>query len=707
MAQRASAAGLPAELIAQVTARAKAAMQEHTAELEARLEQAARRAQKAEARVVELQGSLRARESEVAAARDEASEARASLQQSHESSRSAAQTQQQTSAGAQRAELDAAYRKNEDLEASLHSVSTKARETELEWRSRYNDLEASLSDEQAKRASAERLVEHVSERYDGASSESGDAQRSIDESAREHRTELQALKESLHTELLTEREEREAAEERGVVILGQLERSERELAQAKSALARTVASHSRAHGDTKSSTDEALLKESLRVKSAELETSRARQSLALKEDELAHASEQLAHVMEELSHANSEAGGNKASHERKSARLEAQVRDLEKRWAAREQEWTEKTGQVVAQATALMQEREQLRAELADAHRQRMSEAAAAASLRDEAAEQLDELGKARESASGAREAGAQACEHLRGDLGAEITQLRLDAQECKMRTAVADRTAEASKAELGHTSRSLQAAQESLHEQTRVGATQAVALRTAVEKAERTSADLSEKCAALEAERDRAMRQGEASNKRLCEAANENEASARALRASLEVAERNAATATEALSRSEARLADAESAALAAEEDHEAGREEDREQIRRSVAIRASLEVEVEGLQSDVANLEALNGMLKAQVVVVETEARRMQLRFAQASAKLGVVLTPAQQGKLQQDVDATTRRHDSAAAALKMPPKAIAPTPTGAGNSSGGAKRPGESWSDYYARSNSGWAR
>ena len=69
---------------------------------------------------------------------------------------------------------------------------------------------------------------------------------------------------------------------------------------------------------------------------------------------------------------------------------------------------------------------------------------------------------------------------------------------------------------------------------------------------------------------------------------------------------------------------------------------------------------------------LEQLNAALKSQVVVVETEARRMQLRFAQVSAKLGVPLSPAQQGKLQRDVDGAMRRHNSVAAAnLNLPPK------------------------------------
>jgi len=135
---------------------------------------------------------------------------------------------------------------------------------------------------------------------------------------------------------------------------------------------------------------------------------------------------------------------------------------------------------------------------------------------------------------------------------------------------------------------------------------------------------------------------------------------------------------------------------------------------------------LQVDGLSGDVANLEALNAALKSQVVVVETEARRMQLRFAQASAKLGVPLSPAQQGKLQRDVDATSRRHNSVAASLNLPPKGAAPTPAaapagaavvtaaatsppdaGIGGGGGGGKqdtskkRPDESWSDYYQRS------
>ena len=86
------------------------------------------------------------------------------------------------------------------------------------------------------------------------------------------------------------------------------------------------------------------------------------------------------------------------------------------------------------------------------------------------------------------------------------------------------------------------------------------------------------------------------------------------------------------------------------------------------------------------------------------------MQLRFAQASAKLGVPVSPAQQSKLQRDVDGAMRRHNSvAAASLKLPPKSNATAPTSAATDSGagaqhtgakGGKLETESWSEYYSR-------
>lgn len=86
------------------------------------------------------------------------------------------------------------------------------------------------------------------------------------------------------------------------------------------------------------------------------------------------------------------------------------------------------------------------------------------------------------------------------------------------------------------------------------------------------------------------------------------------------------------------------------------------------------------------------------------------MQLRFAQASAKLGVPLSPAQQSKLQRDVDGAMRTHNSVAAgSLNLPPKSNAPAPISAAAGSGaGAQRTGaeggklktESWSEYYSR-------
>jgi hypothetical protein len=69
---------------------------------------------------------------------------------------------------------------------------------------------------------------------------------------------------------------------------------------------------------------------------------------------------------------------------------------------------------------------------------------------------------------------------------------------------------------------------------------------------------------------------------------------SAKAARESVEAAERKCALQTKALARSEARAAAAESRLQAAVEEAEAAREEDKEAIRRAVAIRESLEAEV-----------------------------------------------------------------------------------------------------------------
>ena len=124
---------------------------------------------------------------------------------------------------------------------------------------------------------------------------------------------------------------------------------------------------------------------------------------------------------------------------------------------------------------------------------------------------------------------------------------------------------------------------------------------------------------------------------------------------------------------------------------------------------------MQVDGLKADTEGLEQLNAALRSQVVVVETEVRRLQLRFAQASARLGVPLSSAQQTKLQNDVDGAMRRHNSVAAAnLNLPPKANAPAPTSATAGSGadgpqarGIEADGargkvetESWSHYYSR-------
>ena len=51
------------------------------------------------------------------------------------------------------------------------------------------------------------------------------------------------------------------------------------------------------------------------------------------------------------------------------------------------------------------------------------------------------------------------------------------------------------------------------------------------------------------------------------------------------------------------------------------------------------------------------------------------MQLRFAQASARLGAPLSVAQQAKLTKDTDATVRRQNAAAAVLQLPPAGAPP--------------------------------
>ena len=244
--------------------------------------------------------------------------------------------------------------------------------------------------------------------------------------------------------MLTEQTQREKAEKRETQSRLQLERSSKELAQTKAALSRTVESHARAQGDTKSSSEDALLQESMRVKSAELSATRARQALADKEDELVQMSAQLQHVMAELSQAHDETTSSHSSSHRTVTELEAQVREAEKQSAAREQEWVDKTGKIVAQTATLRQERDAMQAELADAHRLRELETTAAAALRAEVNSHESDLAKARTSASEALEAGVRAREALRKELGGEISSLKLELQDARLRKQAAERDAQA-----------------------------------------------------------------------------------------------------------------------------------------------------------------------------------------------------------------------------------------------------------------------
>jgi predicted nucleic acid-binding Zn-ribbon protein len=339
--------------------------------------------------------------------------------------------------------LAVSHTRCEQLEASLHAADVRARNADLEWGSKCSDLEATLGDEQAKRKSAEGALQQMRDRVGELSSASAMARNEMGETSRRHRAEMQALRESLHSELLAEQAECENAAKRETELQMQLERVDQELAETKAALSRTVESHARVQGDTRSSSEDALLQESMRVKSAELSAARARQALADKEDELAQVSAQLQDVMAELSQAHDEAKIFHSSSNSKMIELAAQVRDVEKRSAAREQEWVEKTGHIVSQAATLKQERDAMQAELADAHRLNESETTMVAALRAEATSCQSELANARALANEAAEAAVQAREVLREELGGQISSLKLEMQDARARTQAAERDAQ------------------------------------------------------------------------------------------------------------------------------------------------------------------------------------------------------------------------------------------------------------------------
>ena len=424
-------------------------MVEHTRELQAKVANADRQRAMADSRVAELEAALRARDAELVRAREENSESRAALKRSEASAASTARAGKQDHLGnavsteAHRQELAVSHTRCEQLEASLHAADVRARNADLEWGSKCSDLEATLGDEQAKRKSAEGALQQMRDRVGELSSASAMARNEMGETSRRHRAEMQALRESLHSELLAEQAESENAAKRETELQMQLERVDQELAETKAALSRTVESHARVQGDTRSSSEDALLQESMRVKSAELSAARARQALADKEDELAQVSAQLQDVMAELSQAHDEAKIFHSSSNSKMIELAAQVRDVEKRSAAREQEWVEKTGHIVSQAATLKQERDAMQAELANAHRLNESETTMVAALRAEATSCQSELANARALANEAAEAAVQAREVLREELGGQISSLKLEMQDARARTQAAERDAQ------------------------------------------------------------------------------------------------------------------------------------------------------------------------------------------------------------------------------------------------------------------------
>ena len=290
---------LPPELAAAVAAQAKAAMAEHTADLEDRLRLADAQRAEAEKKVYELESTLVRRDVELSAARQQhASDLRD--REPGGDARAAAQQRPATDGGHPAAQaLGDAHRAREEMEASLHDARAQSKREGAEWRAKVADLEVTLRDEQAKRESAERLLDDLRGAMGTQTTERGALRAEADASVRRAHAELETLKERLHGELLREKEQREGAVAREAQARERLTRCEADLARTQEALSRSVESQRAEHTALKSSLEDAVLQEGLRVKAAELEATRAKRMLQAKEDELGSVSAQLAHAMGE------------------------------------------------------------------------------------------------------------------------------------------------------------------------------------------------------------------------------------------------------------------------------------------------------------------------------------------------------------------------------------------------------------------------
>ena len=295
---------LPPELAAAVEAQAKAAMAEHTADLEERLRRADAARAGAEKKVYELESTLVRRDVELSAARQQ----HASDLRDREPAASFEPLAQHLGGQPNLAgegitpaaqALDDAHRAREEMEASLHDARAQSKREGAEWRAKVADLEVTLRDEQAKRESAERLLDDLRGAMGTQTTERGALRAEADASVRRAHAELETLKERLHGELLIEKEQREGAVAREAQAGERLARCEADLARTQEALSRSVESQRAEHTALKSSLEDAVLQEGLRVKAAELEATRAKRMLQAKEDELGSVSAQLAHAMGE------------------------------------------------------------------------------------------------------------------------------------------------------------------------------------------------------------------------------------------------------------------------------------------------------------------------------------------------------------------------------------------------------------------------
>ena len=516
-----------------------------------------------------------------------------------------------------------------------------------------------LKDEEAKRLALEQLVGSLRDDLSRGTVEMTEVRAAAEETRHQILKQAYEAKDSLRKDLLTAQEESRVAAVRERGLRNLLKQQETELETARLNHSDAHQRMQQSHSELKSSSGQALKNAILRAKSAELESARLVRELAIKDDELFNVDSQLRRAMEKIKVKNTQAAKESSSLLQQNTQLESKCRKLEEKLSACEAT-IEATRMKLSNAeTELRRQRQAHQAELHTAvHNQQVAEAElvhqADAHTQREASILAVKQGHAIELA-----ALQQSVEATQGDHLSEIAALTLRANEETTAAAAAERSVAALQVQLVAANAALEAAnlqlerhrQHSAQEATRLRAfhdtdeAEAKHLRAELRKSQSELVQLQE---VVDSEKSRRAALELSQAERLEKSESE-----------LQMWQRKHSHQVVKLERAQEQTRSLQLAASAAAADATRRNQLIQGQLRVSNVKVEGLEQELSAIRADMANVEEYNQSLKTQAVLVEAEARAMQVRFARISSEIaGVPLSHSQRKQLENQTTESLRK-------------------------------------------------